>query len=346
MEFGIFSNSRRPTRTQADTWTEDLFEVALADELGMEEAWISEHVSPAELIICKAAAMTHQIKLGSAVRPLAYHHPLQVAIEANACDNLTEGRYQLGVGLGFGGGYMEQRGLDDSLRRDMLHSAIDLILRLWSTNEPFDYEGPFWHGKGMVLKQAAVQQPHPPVAVAAARTLGTVHMAGEKGFKLLTGDFNPPDRLRSFGAALEESATAAGHPDPRSRFAVTRVIYVADSDEEAVEDMRESYNRTIVWEIANTPWHQIERVPPGGTLQDITYDYLVQSRNLFIGSPDTIYDCVRELYEHVGGFGLLMLHAGRDYATREKRARSMRLFMDEVAPRLRKLTPSGVLAAA
>jgi alkanesulfonate monooxygenase SsuD/methylene tetrahydromethanopterin reductase-like flavin-dependent oxidoreductase (luciferase family) len=124
------------------------------------------------------------------------------------------------------------------------------------------------------------------------------------------------------------------------------VIYVAESDREAIEDMRESYNQTITWEIANTPWHQIERVPPGGTLQDITYDYLVDSRNLFIGSPDTVYDCIKQLYGHVGGFGLLMFHAGRDYATREKRERSMRLFMQEVAPRLRQLTRETELAAA
>ena len=109
MEFGLFSNSRRPTKTQAETWDEDIFEIATADQLGYDQAWISEHESPAELIICKAAAVTQRIKLGSAVRPLAYHHPLQVAIEANACDHLTHGRYQLGIGFGFYAAHMERR---------------------------------------------------------------------------------------------------------------------------------------------------------------------------------------------------------------------------------------------
>ncbi len=335
MEFGIFSNSRRPYRELPDAWDQDIREVQLADELGMEEAWISEHVSPAELIICRAAALTKNIKLGSAVRPLAYHHPLQVAIEANACDNLTHGRYQLGIGVGFGGGYMAQRGLEDAQRRDMLHAATDLILKLWEAKEPFDHEGPYWEGKGLFLKQRAVQQPHPPVAMAAGRTLGTVDFAAERGFKLLTGDFNPPDRLKEFGARFAELS-----PTGRKNFAVTRVVYVADTDEEAREDMRESYEKTITWEIANTPWHQIERVPPGGGLEDITYDYLVDSRNLFIGSPDHVYDCIKELYEHVGGFNLLMFHAGRDYATPEKLERSWRLFMQEVAPRIRHWGPS------
>src|SRR5579884_4004168 len=304
MQFGIFSNSRRPYRELADAWDHDIREIMLADELGMEEAWISEHTSPAELIICKAAAMTSRIKLGSAVRPLAYHHPLQVAIEANACDNLTDGRYQLGIGTGFGGGYMAQRGLDDTQRREMMHAALDLILKLWAANgQPIDYDGPYWHGTGLVLKQPTVQKPHPPVAVAAGQNIGTVKLAAERGFKLLTGDFNPPDRLRRFRAVFEETSRAAGYTDAQRRFAVTRVIYVAETDQEAVEDMRASYNETITWEIANTPWHQIERVPPGGTLQDITYDYLVESKNLFIGSPETVYETIRELYDHVGASG-------------------------------------------
>jgi len=110
--------------------------------------------------------------------------------------------------------------------------------------------------------------------------------------------------------------------------------------------MRESYTGVIKWEIVNTPHHQVERIPPGGTLQDITYDYLVDTHNLFIGSPETVTRRVREFYDQVGGFGTLMFHAGRDYATREKRARSMTLFMQEVAPKLRHLDPDAAPAIA
>ena len=37
--------------------------------------------------------------------------------------------------------------------------------------------------------------------------------------------------------------------------------------------------------------------------------------------------------------GTLLIVAGKDWATREKRARSMRLFMEQVAPKLRDLEP-------
>lgn len=345
MEFGIFSNSRRPQRTVGDAWEHDIAEIMTADRLGFREAWVSEHQSPAELIICKAAALTEQIRLGSAVRPLAYYHPLQVAIEANACDHLTGGRYQLGVGFGFYATQMDQRGLDFAKTRDMMHASIDLILKLWTSPDPIDYDGPFWRGKGMVAKPFPVQQPHPPMAIACTKSDSSPELAGRLGLLPLTGDFIPRERLRRFGDAYVAGQRTAGRPERRSGLRATRVVYVAESDAIAREDMRESYTETIRWEIANTPHHQVERIPPGGTLQDITYDYLVDTANIFVGSPDTVTRRIRDFYDEVGGFGVLLIHAGRDYATPEKRARSMRLFTEEVAPRLKHLDPDQQRAA-
>jgi alkanesulfonate monooxygenase SsuD/methylene tetrahydromethanopterin reductase-like flavin-dependent oxidoreductase (luciferase family) len=345
MEFGLFSNSRRPSRTMGDAWEEDIFEIVTADRLGFRVAWISEHQSPAELIICKAAGLTTDIRLGSAVRPLAYYHPLQVAIEANACDQLTNGRYQLGVGFGFYPANMEQRGLDFSKTRDMMHASIDLILKLWTSKEPVDYEGPFWTGKGMVVKPDTVQKPHPPIGIACAKSVGSAALAGRLGLLPLTGDFIPIERLRQFGDAYAEGARQAGRKPSRGGLHATRVIYVAETDKEAREDMRQSYTETIRWEIANTPHHQVERIPKGGTFDDITYDYLVDTANIFVGSPDTVHRRILDFYKATGGFGVLMIHAGRDYATRDKRARSMKLFMEEVAPRIRHLDPDQARAA-
>jgi alkanesulfonate monooxygenase SsuD/methylene tetrahydromethanopterin reductase-like flavin-dependent oxidoreductase (luciferase family) len=44
MRFGIFSNGQRNNSVAAITYAEDLYEVVLADKLGFEEAWISEHI--------------------------------------------------------------------------------------------------------------------------------------------------------------------------------------------------------------------------------------------------------------------------------------------------------------
>src|SRR5262249_57237189 len=120
MRFGVFSNNRRPSRLLGDAWDLDIAEAAAADKAGFDEVWFSEHQSPAEMIIAKAAAHTKRCMLGTAVRPLAYYHPLQVAIEANACDHITHGRYQLGVGFGFYAALFEMRGVEYANVRDMM----------------------------------------------------------------------------------------------------------------------------------------------------------------------------------------------------------------------------------
>jgi alkanesulfonate monooxygenase SsuD/methylene tetrahydromethanopterin reductase-like flavin-dependent oxidoreductase (luciferase family) len=342
VKFGLFSNSRRPDHpSYASGWDSDIAEIVAADTLGIEECWISEHEVPAELILCKAAALTRKITLGSAVRPLAYYHPLQVATEANACDHLTGGRYRLGIGFGFGATpkEMERRGLDWTKTREMMHASIDLILRLWTAKEPIDYDGPFWKGKGMELRPKSVQLPHPPVAVAVQNTAATAELAGAHGFQMLTSNFNDRPQLRRLGDAMVAAARKAGRTPSREGFVTCRLIYVAESDKEAREDMRESYNRTIEWEALNTPHAQKARIPAGGTWRDIDYDKLVDSGELFIGSPDTVRERITQFYEDVGGFGQIMIHGGRDYATPEKIVRSMKLFMNEVAPKLRKLGP-------
>ena len=70
MEFGLFSNDRRPDRTLGEAWDEDIREIVAADRLGFHEAWLSEHQTPAELIIAKAAALTSRSRLGAGGRPL------------------------------------------------------------------------------------------------------------------------------------------------------------------------------------------------------------------------------------------------------------------------------------
>ena len=219
----------------------------------------------------------------------------------------------------------------------MVEASIELILKLWKAEGPIDYDGPFWTGKQMVLQAKPVQRPHPPVAMACINSTSSVELAGRLNLGMLTGDFIPVSRLRLFGETLVAAQEAAGHRPTRSVIRATRVIYVAETDEIARNDMRESYAKTIAWEIANTPHHQKERIPAGGTLQDITFDYLVDTGNIFVGTPQTVQQRIEEFFEASGGFGILMTHAGRDYATAEKRVRSMEMFMSEVVPKIQHL---------
>ena len=65
--------------------------------------------------------------------------------------------------------------------RAVMEPSIELMLKLWNSKEPVDYDGPFWKGKKMMLECPPVQKLHPPVGIAAANTVGSVELAGRLG---------------------------------------------------------------------------------------------------------------------------------------------------------------------
>lgn len=343
MQFGLFSNGRRPGRTLGEAWEHDLAEIVHADRLGFQEVWISEHYAPSEFMICKAAALTEQLMLGTGVRLLPYSHPFQIATEANTVDQLTGGRYLFGIGSGFWVEQFAARGIDREKAVEMFDASIDVILKLLNGHEPFDLEGPYWFGRNMALQVPSVQRPHPPITIAVSKSPDTIRTAGQNGFGVLTSDFIRVSSLKMLGDQLVNEQAAAGRSRSRKAVRACRVVYVAKDDKAARDELRDSFNSRIKWDIANAPHHQVDRVPPGGTLQDITFDYLVDTDDVIVGSPETVTGKLQKFYEESGGFGVLNLHTGRDYATPDRIYRSMTLFMTEVAPLLMHLDPDKAL---
>lgn len=350
MQFGIFSNGLRRNRVAADTYEEDLYEVQVADEVGFGEAWISEHVGgwrpdsqPApELFICQAAALTRQIRLGPAVRLLPLYHPLNVAIQAAVCDHLTRGRYLFGFGSGvpfFGN--MEARGLTNDDRHGMVLEALDYILTGWTADGPFDWEGPHWPGRNIRVTPRPYQQPHMPLAVATAQD-DLVAIAGARGFQLLIGQYAGPAQIDAAARKYTAAAVEAGRPADRGPVTVARHVHVADSVEQAKEQWREGVSLDLEDWKRHLPNHFRYYLPPSGRVEDVHFDQLVEAGAWIAGDPDTVYTRLKDLYDTCGGFGRLLVVMGKDWCTREQRARSLRLFAEHVAPRLAALQASNV----
>ncbi|HLY64676.1 MAG TPA: LLM class flavin-dependent oxidoreductase [Chloroflexota bacterium] len=356
MEFGLFSESgNRRDPTAGQTFQKDLDEIVLAEQLGFTEAWVAEPnsvrpntVTHAHLLICKAAALTKNIRFGTGIRQLPLHHPVDIVQEANMCDQVTQGRYM----FGYGGTHLvnqEQlriRGIEASYdeQRAMVYESIELILKCWTSEEPFDFEGRFWRGKNIRVLPKPFQQPHPPIATACTGSPETLELAGRQGFIPLLGRGNDtPEEIRGWTEIYLQAAAAAGRAPSRQSFRVSRVIYVAETDAEARADVREGLTAKLQ---SIDPEHLQRRIPPGGSVADLTFDYMTDTGFYWIGSPDTVYRQVRECYEGSGGFGVLLLFAAQPMAATAQIARSMRLFMEEVAPRLAGLDPDQAGAEA
>jgi alkanesulfonate monooxygenase SsuD/methylene tetrahydromethanopterin reductase-like flavin-dependent oxidoreductase (luciferase family) len=343
MRLGLFSNGQRRNPVAKTSYQDDLDEIILADELGIEEAWISEHgvfvsfhapdqLPSADMFICKAAALTKRIKMGPGIRALPYFHPLQVATDTAVCDHLCDGRYMAGFGLGIGdGGGL--RGTLPAPQRVMMREAVEIILKAWTAPEPFDWAGQVWQGKNWKIIPKPLTQPRMDVGIACARTTSTLELAAEKGFFPLLSWTNSAGNLNGMIKTYLETPNP-GDPPSRARLRVARFVYVADSVAEAKRDLA---NADFV------PIHSGRRldefIPPGGTRNDVTMDSLIDRGVFFCGDPARVAQQIENFYSELGGFGVLLLVTGKDWATNERRALSMRRFVSEVAPRLASLQP-------
>ena len=101
------------------------------------EAWIGEHHSGGyeiygqpELFIATPAERTRQIRLGTGVISLPYHHPFMVADRIVQLDYQTRGRAMFGFGPGLLPSDAMMLGIDPETQRDRMADAIDIITRL------------------------------------------------------------------------------------------------------------------------------------------------------------------------------------------------------------------------
>jgi alkanesulfonate monooxygenase SsuD/methylene tetrahydromethanopterin reductase-like flavin-dependent oxidoreductase (luciferase family) len=119
------------------------------------------------IALAAIAIGTRQIRLGTSVTPLSRRRPWKVAREAVALDQLSNGRFILGVGSGDAGeaGFSRVNEVKDAKERArILDEALDIILGLWS-GEPFSYQGRYFQVDEMTFLPTPVQKPRIPILV-------------------------------------------------------------------------------------------------------------------------------------------------------------------------------------
>src|ERR1700716_950413 len=108
MRFGTyFFLQAPPGKTGADILPEEVDQMVLAEDLGFDSVWLTEHhyadyglSSAPSVLLATVAARTRRIQLGMAVYVIPFHHPLRLAEETAAIDILSGGRLIVGLGRG------------------------------------------------------------------------------------------------------------------------------------------------------------------------------------------------------------------------------------------------------
>jgi flavin-dependent trigonelline monooxygenase, oxygenase component len=336
MDFGLFVACHRfdDAVSTREVYDQALEMVELADEAGFRTAWFPEHhlihyiSSPSPLMFAvHAAARTRRIRLGTAILVIPYYNPLRLAGEIGMADVLTEGRLEIGVGRGAFEYEFDRFRIDEHIAAARLRDGMAIVRGLL-TQEDFAYEGETCSFGPATSVPRPLQQPHPPIWVA-ARSPATITWAIANGYHLLSTPWREPfARVETLYRQVRDLAAAAGVARP-PRFAVSRMSFVGSTDGEALEAMRpiQLNHRLFTGLFRNTATVTGGFAVPGPSGDEFDPEQLLA--NLVAGSPETVVEKLR-MYEALGVDHFIVYASfGADHAATMK---SLRLFAERVMP--------------
>lgn len=228
----------------AADWARSLAWVERAEELGLHSVWLPEMhfaagvCSSPLLMLAAFAARTKRLRLGTTSVLLPIHHPLRIAEEVAGLDHLSQGRVLLGLGRGFRPQLFAGFGIDPSSKRDRFDESLDLMLAAWS-GKLVSAEATSFAGPGDAHEALAVtplQQPHPPLAVAAFGRKG-LEQAARRSLPYVASPLESLDLLEENHAFHRERLPEG--TDPKSLVVpILRTVHVAKTDAEAARVLR------------------------------------------------------------------------------------------------------------
>jgi limonene 1,2-monooxygenase len=244
-------------------------------------------------------------------------------------DHMTRGRTMLGCGPGALVSDAYMMGLEPVNQRPRMDESLEAIMRLLACDEPVTMKTDWFELRDARLHLAPYTEPHFEIAVASAITPSGMVAAGKHGLGVLSigaGLPGGPDALAQQWKIAEETAARHGKTMNRKKWRLVVICHVAEDDEQALREVERGERFETVSYFEDT----IGR-PPGRVHDPLRQG--MNARTTLVGSPDTVSECIKRLWDlSGGGFGGILFRA-HEWATREQTLRSFELFARYVMPR-------------
>jgi alkanesulfonate monooxygenase SsuD/methylene tetrahydromethanopterin reductase-like flavin-dependent oxidoreductase (luciferase family) len=212
-------------------WTQAARRWRQAEEYGFDHAWTYDHLGWRSLVdgpwfdavptLTAAATVTSRIALGTLVASPNFRHPVSFTRELTALDDISDGRFVLGVGAGAGGTSFDtkvlgQPELSRRERGERLAEFVGLLDQLLRTDH-VTWSGRYYSAVDARNLPGCVQRPRIPFVIAAngKRSIALAARLGE-GW-VTTGDREGGltawwQSVGQAAGAFDEALAAAGRP--------------------------------------------------------------------------------------------------------------------------------------
>lgn len=316
MQIGFLSEAELFDRTSYYHRYMDLVdEVLHAEKMGFDLFAVSEQhfmhgatISAPECLFSHLIPLTNRIRFlyAIALTPHQINHPLRIAERVATQDVFSNGRMELGLGRVNTTLTIKAFGVNSEETRDQMLESIDVIRGAF-TQEPFGYDGRFFKIPHRYLVPMPIQQPYPPMSIAATSPEMQEKAADLKMGCMASASFFGIDWLAKLANMYWTRANVKPANDGIHSFATLLYTCCASTDEEARAIAADALYKTADFSLrgyarlaSHYPSYKYmaQAEPCLEKIKDI--DWLInESGALVCGSPET---CVRQLkrFEEIG----------------------------------------------
>jgi len=327
MRFGVFDHIDADGQPVGEQYASRLRLVELYEKLGFYCYHLTEHhatdlgmASSPSVFLAAVAQRTTTLKLGTLVYLLPLHHPVRLLEEIGMLDQLSGGRFQVGIGRGGQPAEHSRFGLAEEDLAPMFEEAFEILEAGLGGTLPA-HKGRYYDLPEVPLRIRPLQQPRPPLWYGT----GSSHRnawAAKRGLNLLCLVSNARSReiFDDYRAHLDK----LGQPEPF--IGQARQLVVAETDAEAERIAERAWQRFAL----NFNWLVNHLGRPTFPLAP-TFAGAVEQGLAFAGSPASVRQFVSRASDEAGA-NYLALELAFGSIAEEEVAQSATLFTREVMP--------------
>lgn len=235
MKFGLMTQIQIPRpwgpTSEFDGYHNALDQAVAAEAAGFEHFWITEqhflaeigHAPASDMFLAALSQRTTTLRLGLGVVLMPLHNPFVIAERVATLDVLSKGRVDFGTGRGTTNYILDGFGIDPAEARERGGEALDAVMAMYDSPRFQGFKSRHFDLPAREVLPRPVQDPHPPLWVAATN-LSTYEHAARQGFGVIGVTRNSIEETRD-AVARYHAVAAEGAPTVARRANATTAVF-------------------------------------------------------------------------------------------------------------------------